>query len=35
MKQGLMEIGKNSERALTVKGREYLQKLDGDNKNNK
>jgi Holliday junction resolvasome RuvABC ATP-dependent DNA helicase subunit len=32
MKQGLMEIGKNSERALTVKGREYLQKLDGDDK---
>jgi Holliday junction resolvasome RuvABC ATP-dependent DNA helicase subunit len=32
MKQGLMEIGKNSERALTVKGREYLKNLDEDNK---
>ena len=32
MKQGLMEIGKNSERALTVKGREYLKNLDGDDK---
>ena len=30
MKQGLMEIGKSSERALTTKGREYLKAIDGE-----